>query len=74
LGSAWTSQAGNELERFPGFGRCLFPSLLYMVLRGSLFSTFSLDLDSYGMVMGAGAVLLAIGTMFLFRKWVKFVG
>lgn len=47
---------------------------LYMVLLGSLFSAFSLDLDSYGMVMGIGAILLAIGTMLLFRKWVKFVG
>ena len=40
---------------------------LYAVLLERLFSAFSLDPDSYGLFMTSGAVLLAIGTMFLFR-------
>ena len=41
---------------------------LYMVLLDRLFSSFSLDPDSYGIFMGVGAILLAISTMLLFRR------
>lgn len=39
---------------------------LYMVLLDRLFSAFSLEADSYGIFMGVGSLLLAIGTMLLF--------
>jgi tetratricopeptide (TPR) repeat protein len=41
---------------------------LYMVLLNGLFSAFSLDPGFYGLVMGVVSLLLAIGTMFLFRR------
>lgn len=47
---------------------------LYAVLLMRLFSAFSPETDSYALFVGIAAVLLAIGTLILIRKWVKFVG
>lgn len=44
---------------------------LYMVLLDRLFSSISLNPDSYVIFMGVGAILLAIGSMLLFRKLTK---
>jgi hypothetical protein len=41
---------------------------LYMILLDRLFSTFSLDPDSYGVFMGVISLLLAIGTILLFWR------
>ena len=41
---------------------------LYMLLMDRLFSAFSLDSGFYRMFMGVVSLLLAIGTMFLFRR------
>lgn len=44
---------------------------LYAVLLDRLFAAFSLEADSYGLFMGAGAVILAIGTLLVLRRWIK---
>lgn len=41
---------------------------LYMVLLDRLFSAFSLDADTYGIFMGVVSLLLAIGTVLIFRR------
>lgn len=48
----------------------LFGALLtlYMVLLDRLLAAFSLEADSFGIFMGVIPVLLAIGTMLLFRR------
>lgn len=44
---------------------------LYMALLDRLFSAFSVDADSYGIFMGIVSILLAIGTILIFRRWTK---
>lgn len=41
---------------------------LYMVLLDRLFSVLSFDADAYRIVMGVVSLLLAVGTMLLFRR------
>lgn len=41
---------------------------LYMAMLDRLFAAFSLDADSYAVVMGVLALILAIGTMLLIRR------
>jgi hypothetical protein len=41
---------------------------LYMVLLDRLFSAFSLDADTYGILMGVVSLLFAVGTMLLFWR------
>ena len=46
---------------------------LYAVLLDRLSAAFSPEADSFTLFMGIGAILLAIGTMFLLRKWTKII-
>jgi hypothetical protein len=46
---------------------------LYLLLLNGLFSTLSLETGPAGSFMAAGAILLAIGTLLVIRKWVRFL-
>jgi hypothetical protein len=44
---------------------------LYMVLLDRLFSAFSLNTDFYGICIGAGLLVLTVGTLLLFWRQIK---